>query len=1009
MNQSLNSGGRFSRFRMIFLEIGGAMIFASILQSSFGQAVTYQGGLLNQAFDNLGPGGTNLPIGWYVGWHNGYPPGTGGASFYTDKVTINDGTIGPSGLIAAFNCGTNGLSGALDRSLATAPTSGNSPNGTNRFIEVRVENNVGLPLNAITISYVGKQWRTSSSSGQMFTNYVQFSTNGVNWVFMGSNFNFASPVTTPPDTPLNGNLPPNYRTNLGGTYVPPSPVPTGGTVYLRWLDVNDPSIDPVLGIDSFTFSGASPSPVSILQHPKNTVATAGESAAFSISASGAPIFYQWLSNGLPISGATSSNYMVATTATNMTGSGFSVIVSNSLNSLTSSVATLTVHPDLTWTLLSLTNTPWRYNQTGANLGSAWKEPAYDDSLWPIGRGVLAQENQPVVNPLTNTVLSLTNAAAARIITYYFRAAFIVTNPTDIAFLTFSNLIDDGCVVYLNGTEMYRINLTNGPVNSTWLAASAVEGEFIITQLPTAGVLTPGTNMLAVEVHQTSTNSSDIVLGMAVKANPWMDRPIEILRQPQDIAALLESEVRFQVTAIGLPPMNYQWRRNGAPLPGLSLPFYTVSNVQPSTAGSYDVVVSNSSGSVTSAPALLEFIVTPPVSIALLRATADTSQFGNSFAAAATDGVSHGDAGWAGASNNSPSTLVFQTETNVGLSNGTMLTFTLYQGTASSSNRNYQLGCFRLSATTDDRSTYSDGLNVGGRVTANWSVLEPFTYTADNGATLALQEDLSLLASGGTNTIDTAYRIKAFTALTGITGFRLEALTNASLPNNGPGRSENGGFQLQEIRVGVQPGWTNPHPEVHVTWDLSLANPVQSAAPGDTLVFGGILNNAQGVPLAIRSVGLFFGTIPASTNWHLTFEPAFLMSASLLPVNGYAGPFFQVTLSPDFPTNFFAGGELEVMLETQQPFGQIAPTANHSFAIAIPFTINAPPLTIQRTGADVVLSWPSVARHFNVQSAADLQFPNVWESLTLTSFRDYDRIIATLPADSQDRFFRLWLP
>ena len=177
--------------------------------------------------------------------------------------------------------------------------------------------------------------------------------------------------------------------------------------------------------------------------------------------------------------------------------------------------------------------------------------------------------------------------------------------------------------------------------------------------------------------------------------------------------------------------------------------YTIAEVLPAMAGSYDVVVSNSSGGVTSAPAVLGFSVPPPVFASLQSATADTPPFSNSYPGSAIDGIPFGNGGWSGSSNGSPATLVFQTETNVGFSNGTMLTFTLFQGTSSDSDRNFQLGCFRLSATTDDRSTYADGRYVDGRVVANWTVLEPLTYTATNQATLTPQADLSLLASGGT--------------------------------------------------------------------------------------------------------------------------------------------------------------------------------------------------------------------------------------------------------------------
>src|ERR1051325_9994936 len=52
-------------------------------------------------------------------------------------------------------------------------------------------------------------------------------------------------------------------------------------------------------------------------------------------------------------------------------------------------------------MIALTNF-WRYEQSGADLGSAWKETAYNDAAWPEGRGVLAAEAEnPIVWALTN--------------------------------------------------------------------------------------------------------------------------------------------------------------------------------------------------------------------------------------------------------------------------------------------------------------------------------------------------------------------------------------------------------------------------------------------------------------------------------------------------------------------------------------------------------------------------------------------------------------------------------
>src|SRR6266576_836057 len=83
---------------------------------------------------------------------------------------------------------------------------------------------------------------------------------------------------------------------------------------------------------------------SITAQPGNQTVTAGQTATFSVSATGtAPLSYQWKKNGANITGATSSSYTTPATMTADSGSTFSVVVTNSAGSATSNNATLTVN------------------------------------------------------------------------------------------------------------------------------------------------------------------------------------------------------------------------------------------------------------------------------------------------------------------------------------------------------------------------------------------------------------------------------------------------------------------------------------------------------------------------------------------------------------------------------------------------------------------------------------------------------------------------------------------
>ncbi|MCL6501973.1 MAG: DUF1549 and DUF1553 domain-containing protein [Pirellulales bacterium] len=87
--------------------------------------------------------------------------------------------------------------------------------------------------------------------------------------------------------------------------------------------------------------------------------------------------------------------------------------------------------------------------------------------------------------------------------------------------------------------------------------------------------------------------------------------------------------------------------------------------------------------------------------------------------------------------------------------------------------------------------------------STWQVLDVTSMTSSGGATITKQQDGSLLLSGNNPAIDTL-TLTATADVAGVTGFRLEALADPSLPGGGPGRAGNGNFVLNEFRVVVAP-------------------------------------------------------------------------------------------------------------------------------------------------------------------------------------------------------------
>jgi hypothetical protein len=92
----------------------------------------------------------------------------------------------------------------------------------------------------------------------------------------------------------------------------------------------------------------------------------------------------------------------------------------------------------------------------------------------------------------------------------------------------------------------------------------------------------------------------------------------IAAQPQDSTVLRGVAATFSVTASGIPAPAYQWKFNGADIPGATASAYAKTNVQPGDAGSYSVLVTNVAGSVLSSNALLSLIALEPARFELVR-------------------------------------------------------------------------------------------------------------------------------------------------------------------------------------------------------------------------------------------------------------------------------------------------------------------------------------------------------------------------------------------------------
>ncbi len=152
-------------------------------------------------------------------------------------------------------------------------------------------------------------------------------------------------------------------------------------------------------------------------------------------------------------------------------------------------------------------TNWMYYDQGSLPNSNWRLRVYSTSDWNTGTAPLGYSNIFSVN----TTLDYGGDASNKRPTYYFRKTFMIDddiNENDVFHLNYT--LDDGCIIYVNGQEVGRVNMNTGTATyETYASISA-------STLPLSGSMeipasrfVEGTNVIAVEVHNISASSSDI--------------------------------------------------------------------------------------------------------------------------------------------------------------------------------------------------------------------------------------------------------------------------------------------------------------------------------------------------------------------------------------------------------------------------------------------------------------------------------------------------------------------
>jgi hypothetical protein len=166
--------------------------------------------------------------------------------------------------------------------------------------------------------------------------------------------------------------------------------------------------------------------------------------------------------------------------------------------------------------------PWRYTSE-AQENSDWIGKDYDDSNWsgPGPALLWADSHGPneFVQPL-NTEMDLDRSTGYPYVTYYFRSHFTATNIDKLKSIFLSAYVDDGLVVYLNGSEIWRLRVPFGSGANSLASGRGCDGDAtcaenkILSGVVLANLI-EGENVLAVEVHNERRTSLDVTFGLAL--------------------------------------------------------------------------------------------------------------------------------------------------------------------------------------------------------------------------------------------------------------------------------------------------------------------------------------------------------------------------------------------------------------------------------------------------------------------------------------------------------------
>jgi hypothetical protein len=346
----------------------------------------------------------------------------------------------------------------------------------------------------------------------------------------------------------------------------------------------------------------------ISSQPASQTVSAGQTATFSVTAAGtATLSYQWTRNGAAISGATSASYTTPATVAADNGAKFAVTVTNSVSSVTSSAATLTVNvpPTISAQPASKSVTAGQtatFSVTASGTGTMtylW----YKNGV-SIGGATSASYTTPATALADNGALfNVTVSSATGSVTS--SSAVLTVNAAAVAPTITGQPASR--TVTMGQTAAFSVTATGtATMTYQWKKnGAAISGATSPSYTTPATVAGDNGAQFTVTVSNSVGNATSNAAVLTVNVPP------SITAQPASKTVTAGQTATFSVTASGSGTLTYQWNKNGAAISGATSATYTTpATVNTDNGSLFTVTVTGGTGSVTSNSATLTVTAAP---------------------------------------------------------------------------------------------------------------------------------------------------------------------------------------------------------------------------------------------------------------------------------------------------------------------------------------------------------------------------------------------------------------